>query len=73
MCENDDEWHAQRITQHRLVQCGNMEKLKAVAVYLKPEQKARLEELAEERGMSASTFVRGVVLAALRRERPQEA
>jgi predicted DNA-binding protein len=42
-------------------------KKRQVAVYLNPEQKARLEEVAEARGMSASTFVRSVVLDELQK------
>ena len=48
-------------------------KKQQIAVYLDPDKKARLEQIAEERGMSASTFVRGMVLDELqKREKPPE-
>ena len=48
------------------------DRLQQVAFYLKPELKARIEALAEQRGMSASTYVRGVVLEKLAAETAPE-
>ena len=39
-----------------------------VAVYLKPDLKARVEAAAQDRGMSASTYIRGILLERMREE-----
>ena len=39
-----------------------------VAVYLNPDLKARVEAAAQDRGMSASTYIRGILLERMREE-----